>query len=89
MNIEEHPIYKQIYELCLEIEKLPASEQATKIVTMAGDLNKPASELVNALRPFASGVDILPWGKIKAKLSTDLAKELTKYNYLADKALAK
>lgn len=50
MNISKHPIHKEIYELCLEIEKLPASEQETKVVTMAGELHKSADKLVDALR---------------------------------------
>lgn len=50
MNILEHPIYKDIYDLCQEIEKLPASEQETKCVVMAGNLEKPAAQLVNTLR---------------------------------------
>ncbi len=50
MNILEHPIYKDIYDLCQEIEKLPASEQETKCVIMAGNLEKPAAQLVNTLR---------------------------------------
>lgn len=50
MNILEHPIYKDIYDLCQEIEKLPSSEQATKVVVMAGDLGKPAAKLVGTVR---------------------------------------
>ena len=50
MNINEHPIYKDIYDLCLEIEKLPASEQATKVVVMAVNLNKPAAALIERNR---------------------------------------
>jgi hypothetical protein len=46
MNINEHPIYKNIYDLCQEIEKLPASEQATKVVIMASDLEKPVAKLL-------------------------------------------
>jgi hypothetical protein len=46
MNILEHPIYKHIYELCSEIEKLPASEQQTKVVVMAGNLEIPVRELL-------------------------------------------
>lgn len=50
MNILEHPIYKDIYDLCQEIEKLPASEQETKCVVMASNLEKPAAQLVGTLR---------------------------------------
>jgi hypothetical protein len=50
MNILEHPIYKDIYELCLEIEQLPASDQQTKVVTMAGNLERPATKLIASLR---------------------------------------
>lgn len=50
MNITEHQIYKNIYDLCQEIEKLPASQQQTKVVVMASELEKPASELLAYLR---------------------------------------
>lgn len=53
MDINEHPIYKDIYDLCHEIEKLPASEQATKVVVMASALEKPATKLVKALQTIA------------------------------------
>lgn len=49
MNIKEHRIYQNIYDLAGEIEKLPASEQATKVGVMATDLVKPAAELVTTL----------------------------------------
>jgi hypothetical protein len=49
MNILKHPIYKAIYDLCLEIEKLPASEQATKLVTMASALEQPADMLYSQI----------------------------------------
>ena len=54
MNINEHPIYKQIYDLCQEIEKLPASEQATKVVIMAGDFEKPVAKLLSLFREIKS-----------------------------------
>lgn len=50
MNRNEHPIYKKIYDLCQEIEKLPASEQATKVVIMASDLEKPVAKLLSLFR---------------------------------------
>lgn len=50
MNIQKHSIYKAIYDLCAEIEKLPASVQQTKVVMMAGNLEKNADQLVDALR---------------------------------------
>ncbi|MDE2020708.1 MAG: hypothetical protein KGJ13_10265 [Patescibacteria group bacterium] len=50
MNISEHSIYKDIYDLCQEIEKLPASEQQTKAVVKASDLEKPATRLLKTLR---------------------------------------
>lgn len=50
MNIQKHSIYKAIYDLCGEIEKLPASQQQTKVVMMAGNLEKNADQLVDALR---------------------------------------
>lgn len=54
MNILKHTIYKAIYDLCLEIEKLPASEQQTKVVVMAGNLERNADKLVDALRDAIS-----------------------------------
>jgi hypothetical protein len=45
MNIDKSPFHNAIYELCLEIEKLPASEQQTKVVTAVGALEKYADEL--------------------------------------------
>jgi ABC-type xylose transport system substrate-binding protein len=50
MNILKHSIYKAIYDLCCEIEKLPASEQQTKVAVMAGSLEKNADQIVDALR---------------------------------------
>jgi hypothetical protein len=47
MNINEHPLYKDIYDLCQEIEKLPASEQATKVVVMASNLERPVAQLLS------------------------------------------
>ncbi len=38
MNLQEHPTHKAIYDLCQEIEKLPASDQQTKVVTLAAKL---------------------------------------------------
>lgn len=54
MNILKHSIYKAIYELCLEIEKLPPSEQQTKVIVMAGNFEKHADALVDALRDAIS-----------------------------------
>lgn len=50
MNILKHTIHKAIYDLCSEIEKLPASDQQTKVVVMASNLHEPADKLVDALR---------------------------------------
>lgn len=50
MNILEHPIYKDIYDLCQEIEKLPASEQETKCVVMASNLEKPVAKLLARIK---------------------------------------
>lgn len=50
MNILKHSIHKAIYDLCLEIENLPASEQQTKVLIMASDLHTNADLLVDALR---------------------------------------
>jgi len=49
MNIDSHPIHRKIYELCLEIEALPASEQATKVVVLATALHEEAEQLRNQL----------------------------------------
>lgn len=50
MDILKHSIHKAIYDLCVEIEKLPASEQQTKVVVMASNLHAKADQLVDALR---------------------------------------
>lgn len=50
MDILKHSIHKAIYDLCLEIENLPASDQQTKIVVMAGALHENADRLIDALR---------------------------------------
>jgi len=59
MNILAHPIYKDIYDLCQEIEKLPASEQATKVVVMASALEKPADALLAKIKDLEKQVDRL------------------------------
>ena len=59
MNIDKHPIHKAIYELCLEIENLPASDQQTKIVTMAGNLHQPVDKLVDGLEEIVRDFDKL------------------------------
>lgn len=50
MNINTHPIYNEIHNLCQEIEKLPASDQATKVVVMASDLKRPISKLLSLVK---------------------------------------
>lgn len=50
-------------------------------------LSKQVESMRKALTPFGSGVDPINWGKIKAHLPIDLAKQLTKFNVAADKAL--
>lgn len=59
MNILRHPIYQGIYDLCREIEKLPASEQATKVVVLAAGLEQPADRLVEALETIDHDFDRL------------------------------
>ena len=54
MDILKHTINRSIYDLCLEIEKLPASEQQTKVVVMAIALHSKAEKLINALRDAIS-----------------------------------
>jgi hypothetical protein len=44
-HINRHPMHKAIYDLCGEIEKLPASEQQTKIVVAAGELQHGIAQL--------------------------------------------
>lgn len=46
MNILEHPILFDIYNLCREIETLPPSELETKLVVMAAQLTDPARVLI-------------------------------------------
>lgn len=67
MNITEHPIYKDIYELCLEIEKLPPSVQQTLVITQARALEKPTAKLIASLRAI----------KFAALNGTDAQKTLT------------
>ena len=38
MNISEHPLLKQAYDLCIQIEKLGCGEEFTKASIMASDL---------------------------------------------------
>lgn len=38
VDINKHPLLKQVHELCLEIERLPASENQTKASMMANEL---------------------------------------------------
>jgi len=40
-----HPFHQAIYDLCQEIEMLPASEQETKVVIMAGALQNRVAEM--------------------------------------------
>lgn len=54
MNIDKHTIHRAIYDLCQEIENLPASEQQTKVVVMASALQSKAERLVDALRDCLS-----------------------------------
>lgn len=44
-HIDRHPMHKEIYNLCVEIEKLPASEQQTKVVIAAGELQHGIAQL--------------------------------------------
>lgn len=47
-----------------------------------------AERLAANAHHFASGVEFVNLGKIKAYLPTELAKQITHLNYLADSALA-
>ena len=38
VNISKHPLLEQAYNLCREIEKLPASEEQTFVITKASRL---------------------------------------------------
>ncbi len=44
-RIDSHPLHKAIYDLCQEIEKLPASEQATIAVSAASALQDQVAAL--------------------------------------------
>lgn len=44
-HLNEHVAHRDIYELCLEIEKLPASEQQTRVVTLAGELQHRVAQM--------------------------------------------
>lgn len=68
MNINKHPIYKAIYDMCLEIEKLPASDQQTKVVTMAGALEKSADQLMSTIKDLERQVDRLETALVKANV---------------------
>jgi hypothetical protein len=50
-RIDQHPMHRAIYELMGEIEKLPGSEQQTKVVTMAWLLHNQ----VTVMRGCAQG----------------------------------
>jgi len=54
MNILKHTIHRAIYDLCGEIDSLPASEQATKCVVLASALHDKADKLIDALRDAIS-----------------------------------
>lgn len=49
-QLQGHPMHKAIYDLMQEIEKLPASEQQTKVVTLAGELQNLLARLRNSAR---------------------------------------
>lgn len=44
-TLNDHPLHRSIYDLCQEIEKLPPSDHATKLVVMAGALQQPVAQL--------------------------------------------
>jgi chromosome segregation ATPase len=44
-TLSDHLLHQAIYDLCQEVEKLPPSEHATKLVTMAGALQLPVADL--------------------------------------------
>jgi len=69
-------------EVTIDLEKVTAiitTHLAPERAALAA-----AEQVVHA---FASGIGVLPWGKIKAHLPTDLAKELTRYNVKVDEVL--
>lgn len=49
-DILAHPLIRQAYELCLEIEKLPASEQQTITISKASALLEALAELTDLRR---------------------------------------
>lgn len=68
-----------------ELMVTKASEKYNSDYARAYELQ--IGKLVTALKPLGSGVDFINWGKIKALLPTDLARDLTKLNCAADEAI--
>lgn len=77
---------KTVANLTAQIATLQ-DEKDGMVRTNSALLNK-LGDLVDALQPFGSGIDFIPWGMIKARLSTEDAKRITQFNYAADQALA-
>jgi hypothetical protein len=63
----KHPMHQAIYDLCQEIEKLPASEQQTKCVVAAGELQNYLAEI----RWMAEG-----WTKCLRQYGTECFPEI-------------
>lgn len=65
---DSHPLHKAIYDLCQEIEKLPASEQATICVSAASALNGPVAILLAESKVTGQMLDgaLSEWQKAKA-----------------------
>ncbi len=75
------------------------SSRARKVVEEGNSIVKTLKEqlsalqqqvkvLREALQPFGSGIDIIQWGMIKASIPEAAARKLTRYNCVADNALA-
>lgn len=69
-QLNDHPLHRSIYDLCVEIEKLPPSEHATKLVTMAGALQQPVASL---------RADLAALREDRAKLATAAYEVLNSY----------
>ncbi len=76
-----------------EVEKLKddLSTEMSIVKTLKEQLSTSQQQvevLREALQPFGSGIDIIQWGMIKASIPEAAARKLTRYNCVADNALA-
>jgi len=52
VDISKHPLIRQAYELCLAIEKLPASADQTTAISLASSLVQEIDTAVEAFPPM-------------------------------------